>query len=274
MKYSKLLIILYIFLIIISISLFILDDAKYNYLLIIFITIFFYFLYYEHNKQINLFKIKNKHFENAERNLRYTIDNFPFLVWLKDKESQFITVNKPFVKSCFKNSVNEIEGKTDLDFFPEELASQYRNDDKFVMNSNQQKIVQEKIMIEGEEKWFETYKSPVYNSKGEISGTVGFAMDISERQKYENELKLTSVVFESSYEGIIITDSENRILKVNKAFTNITGYTQEEVYLKTPNILSSGKTSKEFFFSMWKELVNTGNWSGVPSFLFQLDTVN
>ena len=262
MNFTKLLIILYLFFLTISLTLFFIDNVKYSYLIIIVVTLFFWILHYEYKKAIKLFEIKNKHILNAERNLRFTIDNFPFLVWLKDTKGRFITVNKPFVKSCFKEDISEIEGKTDLDLWPQELAESYRLDDESVMKNHQQKIVKEKISIKGKEGWFETYKSPVYNPKGELSGTVGFAMDISDREKYENELKLTSIVFNSSYDGIVITDNKTRILKVNNTFTNITGYTQDEVYYKKTNILSSNKTSKEFFKKMWKELNTNGHWSG------------
>lgn len=233
-----------------------------NYLIILFVTFLFWLLYREYSKSKQLLKKKNKYFKQSEDNLRFTIDNFPFLVWLKDKDGRLITVNKPYVKSCLKENIREVESKTDLDLWPLELAKKYRKDDELVIKSGKQKIVKEQIFHQGKIKWFETYKSPVYDSKKNIIGTVGFAMDISERQQYENELKLTSVVFESSYEGIIITDSNTKILKVNSAFTNITGYTQEEVYLQKPSILSSGKTSKEFFKKMWEELISTGHWSG------------
>lgn len=233
-----------------------------NYLIILFVTFLFWLLYREYSKSKQLLKKKNKYFKQSEDNLRFTIDNFPFLVWLKDKDGRLITVNKPYVKSCLKENIREVESKTDLDLWPLELAKKYRKDDELVIKSGKQKIVKEQIFHQGKIKWFETYKSPVYDSKKNIIGTVGFAMDISERQQYENELKLTSVVFESSYEGIIITDSNTKILKVNSAFTNITGYTQEEVYLQKPSILSSGKTPKEFFKKMWEELTSTGHWSG------------
>lgn len=136
-----------------------------NYLIILFVTFLFWLLYREYSKSKQLLKKKNKYFKQSEDNLRFTIDNFPFLVWLKDKDGRLITVNKPYVKSCLKENIREVESKTDLDLWPLELAKKYRKDDELVIKSGKQKIVKEQIFHQGKIKWFETYKSPVYDSK-------------------------------------------------------------------------------------------------------------
>ena len=74
--------------------------------------------------------------------------------------------------------------------------------------------------------------------------------------------ELLLLLFQSTTESIMVSDHENRIVVVNQAFTNVTGYTQAEVQGKNPAILSSGKQSEEFYRDMWRELEQTGNWSG------------
>lgn len=218
-------------------------------------------IYRENKKAFTTLERNRADLRQAERHLRFTIDNFPFPVWMKDHESRLLTVNRPFARSCNKD-VSEIEGKIDLDVWPRELAERYRVDDQSVMKSGQQKIVTGLIHDDGHDTWFETYKSPVYDDQGAVCGTVGFSMNISERQRYEDELRLTSVVFDSSYEGIMITDNKAGILKVNAAFTKITGYSQEDAYLKNPSLLASGRTSKMFYETIWKALQRSGSWSG------------
>jgi PAS domain S-box-containing protein len=80
-------------------------------------------------------------------------------------------------------------------------------------------------------------------------------------QQQFNELSITSVTFESR-EGVIVTDAQNNILKVNHSFTEITGYTNEDAIGKTPAMLHSGRHDKEFYRNMWKILERDRFWSG------------
>lgn len=97
------------------------------------------------------------------------------------------------------------------------------------------------------------------------SGENRFAVifsDITDRVVAENKLRLLAQVFEHSGEAILITDSSNRILATNSAFTRLTGYRQKEVLGLNPRILKSGKESKEFYESMWKSLLEENFWQG------------
>jgi len=80
-------------------------------------------------------------------------------------------------------------------------------------------------------------------------------------QKIKNELHIASYAFESQ-EAMTITDANANIIKVNKAFEEITGYKEAEVIGQNPNILRSDKQSPEFYASMWKELKEKGRWKG------------
>jgi PAS domain S-box-containing protein len=84
---------------------------------------------------------------------------------------------------------------------------------------------------------------------------------LRELQKVNAELRIAAAAFESD-EGILVTNAENEILRVNRAFTAITGYTAEEAIGKNPRILSSGRHSSDFFAAMWDSLVKTGAWEG------------
>lgn len=82
------------------------------------------------------------------------------------------------------------------------------------------------------------------------------------RQVAERKLELASHVFENSAEGVMITDSNNRILMVNRRFSEITGYSAEEVTGHTPNMLNSGQQDQAFYSNMWRSLTNRGEWHG------------
>jgi diguanylate cyclase (GGDEF)-like protein/PAS domain S-box-containing protein len=116
---------------------------------------------------------------------RSLLDNFPFMVWLKDKDCRLLTVNKAYLNACGASSYEEVIGKTDADFWTPDLAEMYRKQDKAVMLSREPKTVDEVIEVNGNRFWFETYKSPVIVGD-KVVGTVGFARDISNRRRLSN----------------------------------------------------------------------------------------
>ncbi|NOQ17101.1 MAG: diguanylate cyclase [Methyloprofundus sp.] len=85
---------------------------------------------------------------------------------------------------------------------------------------------------------------------------------LAEQLKINSDLKFSEQVFENSVNGIIVVDEEMRFVRVNKAFTEITGYSLAELIGKTPKILSSGVQDKEFYDDMWGTLINKGAWQG------------
>lgn len=128
------------------------------------------------------------------------------------------------------------------------------------------------------------WSEPVFSSKGKVLGTfalyqrnisspsaeqvkiieemakiVGIAI---ERKLDEDELLLASTVFQTSPEGIVVTDANNMIIAVNPAFTTITQYKVHEVIGQDPKLLSSGQHGKEFFSIMWSDVLTRGSWQG------------
>jgi diguanylate cyclase (GGDEF)-like protein/PAS domain S-box-containing protein len=96
---------------------------------------------------------------------------------------------------------------------------------------------------------------------GEVTEMSGFIVDITKQKQAEEQLRLAATTFESQ-QGIMITDKNFKILQVNKAFTEITGYAQEEVLGKNPRILSSGLHDKVYFQDFWKQLTTNGRFEG------------
>jgi diguanylate cyclase (GGDEF)-like protein/PAS domain S-box-containing protein len=82
-----------------------------------------------------------------------------------------------------------------------------------------------------------------------------------QRMKAEEELRLAATAFET-HEAILITDSNANIIRVNKAFTEITGYSAEEVIGRNPRLLSSGVHDVAFYAAFWKALLTEGQWQG------------
>ena len=126
---------------------------------------------------------------DREAYLRAMLDNFPFLVWLKDVEGRFLAVNQEFARACGRERSGDVVGLTDFDVWPKELAQRYVDDDRSVMATRQQKDVEEPIFTEGAPRWFETFKTPVLDKRDKVLGTTGFSRDITERQRLDAELR-------------------------------------------------------------------------------------
>ena len=103
--------------------------------------------------------------------------------------------------------------------------------------------------------------SPVRQKNGEITHYLAIKEDITAKKQAEIELGLAAIAFES-HEGIMITDITSKILRVNTAFTQITGYSSDEVIGKPANILNSGRQDKSFYLAMWQQIKRTGSWQG------------
>ncbi len=85
--------------------------------------------------------------------------------------------------------------------------------------------------------------------------------DLSERRQAEEEQRIAAMAFESQ-EAMMVTDAEGRMLRVNRAFTKLTGYGPEEAIGRTPALLSSGRNDKAFYQRMWQVLKDSGYWQG------------
>jgi diguanylate cyclase (GGDEF)-like protein/PAS domain S-box-containing protein len=90
----------------------------------------------------------------------------------------------------------------------------------------------------------------------------GTHQDITARKQDEAALQLAASVFTHAREGILITDPEGAVLTVNRTFTDITGYTLDEIRGRNPRVLNSGRQPPSFYAEMWRQLQDRGAWSG------------
>ncbi|MCK9394387.1 MAG: PAS domain S-box protein [Methylobacter sp.] len=90
---------------------------------------------------------------------------------------------------------------------------------------------------------------------------VGSAQDITERKRIELDLRIAATAFESQ-EAMVITDTASVILRINKAFTESTGYTEQEAVGQKISILKSGRHDAAFYRAMWESILRAGAWQG------------
>jgi len=109
--------------------------------------------------------------------------------------------------------------------------------------------------------WTEVSFSGMQNEAGEFVNFLGVSRDISERKRAELDLHIAAIAFESQ-DGMIVTDAQSKILRVNHAFTEISGYAADEVIGKSPRMLQSGQHDADFYAAMWSTIRVAGVWHG------------
>src|SRR3546814_10023445 len=88
------------------------------------------------------------------------------------------------------------------------------------------------------------------------------ARDTTERHLMQEKLQQAATVFESTAEGVLITDTQQHISAVNRAFSEITGYSETEALGHTPRLLASGLHDSAFYTAMGNKLTAEGQWKG------------
>ena len=102
----------------------------------------------------------------------------------------------------------------------------------------------------------------VYDANNKHIQSIGTVQDITEQKSEEEKLRLSYRVFNDTHEGIIITNAKQIIVDVNPAFTEISGYSHDEIIGQHTRVLNSGKQSSQFYQQMWKSIEEHGFWQG------------
>ena len=113
-----------------------------------------------------------------------------------------------------------------------------------------------------QERWVHGFGELSFDSENNLSHMHGTIQDITERRQAENQLKLLSRAVEQSPVTIVITNTEGIIEYVNPKFTEVTGYSLDEVKGKNPRVLQSGKHPIEFYQNLWNTILSGKDWKG------------
>ncbi len=197
---------------------------------------------------------------------RIMLDNFQFLVWLKDANGIFLDVNDKFAIATGLNDVNLIIGKTDFDIWPYELALGYKNDDDFVIKSKVPKKVIEEV-FDHERKWFETFKKPIFGDLGNVIGTFGYSIDLSDKINFQKELEKVNeklsienlklkTLINAIPDIFWLKDTNGVFLSCNKRFEELCGCNSSEIIGKTDYDLVD-KDSADLFRLHDKNAINS-----------------
>jgi len=114
----------------------------------------------------------------------------------------------------------------------------------------------------GEYRWILDQGNPRFSVTGEFIGYIGFCYDITDRVRADEQIRQAASVFSHTREGILICGADTRVVNVNRAFLDITGYTADQVIGQLPSLLNSDQQTPDFYASMWAALNSKGQWHG------------
>jgi diguanylate cyclase (GGDEF)-like protein/PAS domain S-box-containing protein len=202
----------------------------------------------------------------SEAHFRLLIEDSTYIVWKLNRHSRYIYIS-PVDEKLRGFCADEVLGTHIFDQLTAEsvdllksMRSEWRN---LHLNSKSDSIslnLQQKCK-NGAAIWTEVIIRPERNGENKIIGYHGIARDISQSKKTEEALRIAAIAFESQ-EGMYITNTTWEVLRINKAFTDILGYSAQEMVGHNLDCLHSNHHDERFFNNMTNSLETAGSWQG------------
>ncbi len=197
--------------------------------------------------------------------LRTILDTLPEPVFIKDSAGIYHFANQA-LESALQLPIDDIIGKQDTDFprFDPESLARYCQIDKDVLATGQDVHLEDDQVYddEGREHWYRSVKRRIYSPVSNEYQVLTIASDVTESRAAEQWLRLQSAALDSTAIAILISDVEGRIVWVNPAFTQLTGYTQSEAIGEDMRSLGSGIQSDAHRLNLWTTIRAGTAWHG------------
>ena len=201
----------------------------------------------------------------SEQRYQAIFDNAAIGIAKISTDGQFLEVNKEFCRII--GYTQEEVSSQKLGFqhitFPDDVETCWDLAKQLLAGVVQSGSVEKRyVRKDGTVAWVELSVCLLKNSMGLPLCFITLVRDITERKQAEEDTKLSALLFQNSSEAMTITDGDGIVLKINPAFTKLTGYTADEVIGKNPKILQSGRHDRAFYQKMWQAINTTGRWQG------------
>lgn len=189
----------------------------------------FRFIRWQENQKMN------KDFWQTSQYLEATINHVPNLIWYKDKNGIHEKVNDSFCRTVNKTK-NQVEGRSHAYIWDVEQDDPACIESEHEVMQRKETCISEEIVKSGDgTKLLTTYKSPLYDLNGDVMGTVGVAIDVTQERAYEQEIIDKNYTLETIFTtmdcGVMChTMDGSRIISINRAALKVLGYeSQEEI---------------------------------------------
>jgi len=193
--------------------------------------------------------------------LQSVIEGMGDPVFVKDTDSRYLLINQATAQ-LFGVTRAEVVGRGAEAVFPPDVARFVQESDARVLRDAVPMTFEETLPTRNGARRFLVSKAPRRDAQGAIIGLVGVARDITDLKQADETIRRLSTAVGQSPAAVIITDPSGRIVYVNRKFTDITGYSSEEIVGENPRLLKSGKTSVEQYRQLWSTIQSGATWRG------------
>ena len=196
----------------------------------------------------------------SEARLRAITQAIPDLLLVLDEDGRYLEILCA-ERSLLYDEPSKLLGRRLHDVMPEAEERRFLGFIQQNLNSDSPQLIEYSLPTLGGPKVFEGRALPLEQPPGQKRAVVWLSRDITDRVNTELERRIAAIAFESQ-QGMLITDAQNRILRVNGAFSRISGYSAAEAIGQTTALLASGRHGPDFYRSMWSSIEATGVWEG------------
>ncbi|MGZ3236984.1 MAG: diguanylate cyclase domain-containing protein [Burkholderiaceae bacterium] len=204
-------------------------------------------------------KSKNR-LADSERFIRAVTDNLPGLVAYWDTELRCRFANQRYLE-WFNKTPEEMIGMHIRDLLGDNLFAQNEPYLQRTLQGEQQNFERTLTKTSGEVRYTWASYIPDVDANGVVVGMFVLVSDVTELKRAEEEQRIAATAFEAQ-EAMMITDTNGVILRVNQAFTEVTGYPFNEIVGQTPRVLKSSHHDAAFYKEMWDRIHQHGSWQG------------
>jgi PAS domain S-box-containing protein len=199
----------------------------------------------------------------SESQFRDMLENAPIGMAVTALDGRFLQVNQAFCDIVgYRKLELEQLGYADITF-PDDLAVSVENVERLLAGGRRSFQMEGRYLHKnGRLLWVKICCSVHLGKDAVPKYFITQIEDITEYKHSNEREQLLASVFEHSIEAILITDSNNRIIEINPAFTRLTGYVLHDVLGRDPKLLSAHRQPPGFYQQMWQSLRNDGYWHG------------
>jgi diguanylate cyclase (GGDEF)-like protein/PAS domain S-box-containing protein len=195
----------------------------------------------------------------SEAKLKGIIEAEPECIKIVDAQGCLLEMNPAGLAMVEADSLAQVVGQPVVNLIASEHHAAFNQLHQRVLAGETVSLAFEVLGLKGGRRWLETHAVPLQHQGKTLHLAV--TRDVTQQKLAESELRVSATAFESQ-QGMIITTAQRVILRVNRAFTQITGYNADEAIGLNPRMLKSGRHGPAFYAAMTQAMENEGQWAG------------
>ncbi|MBB3183696.1 diguanylate cyclase (GGDEF)-like protein/PAS domain S-box-containing protein [Halomonas fontilapidosi] len=198
--------------------------------------------------------------QDREARLQALVGSIQDMIFVFDTEGRFVYVHA-VDRDQLHGGSESLLWRHYREVLPAEMVRRFDQALAEMQATGQPVETEYRVTLAGVPRDFQAILSPLAEESESFSGVLAVVREVTQYRATEAQLRIAATAFETHL-GMVITDAQARILKVNETFTRITGYAEAEVLGRNPNILSSGRHDAAFYRHLWECVRENGSWQG------------